>query len=516
MKTSNQHSLPDQILSEENLALKKSLAELKKQLENANQQIEWFKEQFQLIRSRQFGKQSETSKSLNLTLFDEQESDEVTETVEPIDAERERVTYTWKKRAAKKNGRNIDTSKLQREKIVHDLSDADKICSCGQTLEKIGEDSSEKIDYIPEQIKVIEHICVKYACRCCETIQTGKKPEQALPKCMATSGFISEVIIKKYDHHLPLYRQSKILAQKDIDIPDNTLGNWVMSAADCLEPLGTAWWQQIPRVHHLQADETPVKILKPDKKGFLWGYHSLDPENRFILFEFSLTRRGEVPNARLKEFSGVLQTDGYSGYNHLRRSKAIVNLGCWDHARRKFTDVIKINNANKNGLAGTMLHYIDALYKIERKHKDSTVDRRLYVRQRYSKKILHMIFKKARLACVPKKSALGKAITYLRNNQPHLEKYTDYGDTQISNCLMENQIRPFAVGRRNWLFVGNEVCANKAALFYSLIQTCKMHKIDSRKYLKYVIDKTHAMRRGEVDPVSLLPQFIDKALLENQ
>ncbi len=198
-------------------------------------------------------------------------------------------------------GRKLDTSKLPREQQIHDLPACEKVCSCGCQLKKIGEDISEQIERIPEQVKVIEHVRPKYACPRCETIKAAEKPECPLPKCMATSGFITDVIIKKYEHHLPLYRQSKILLQAGLEIPDNTLGNWVMGSAEVLTPLGEALQQQFLKIGILQADETTVKVLKPDKEGYLWAYHSCEPNNRFIFFEFSLTRSGDNVNRRLKD-----------------------------------------------------------------------------------------------------------------------------------------------------------------------------------------------------------------------
>ena len=172
-------------------------AELKASLVKANAQIAWFKEQFKLLRQRQFGRQTEKTEVIQLALFDEFEADEVTEKVEPISEEKEQVTYERKK--SKKNGRNIDTSILPRERLVHDLPEDKKVCTCGCALEKIGQDSSEQLEFIPAQIKVIEHIRPKYTCRQCETIMSAPKPEQPIAKCLAAASLITEVIIKKYD-----------------------------------------------------------------------------------------------------------------------------------------------------------------------------------------------------------------------------------------------------------------------------------------------------------------------------
>ena len=480
---------------------------------NLRKRLHELQEQIAILRHHKYGKKSETLNSLQLqlTMFDDA-ADDVTETVTPISPEMEEVNYKRRKRSGK-NGRNIDTSTLPRETVIHDLSDEEKKCTCGKCLIKIGEDKSEKIEFIPASLKVIEHVTLKYACKSCEVIKSATKPAtSALAKCMAGNSLIAEIIISKYENHLPLYRQSKIWEKQGLDIPDNTMGNWVMGAAEALQPLGDAMWQLIEKTRLLQADETPVKILYPDKKGYMWAYQSLDDGNKFIRFEFSETRSGSVPDARLKNFSGVLQTDGYSGYNQMRKSENIVTIGCWDHSRRKFADALKIYGNNKSGLTGKMLRLIGELYKVEQDHKDSTVTERYAARQEKSTLILQDIFTRARDA-KPSPGALATAITYLRNNKSELMRYIDYGDTQISNCLTENQIRPLALGRKNWLFMGNAESANKAALLYSLIQSCHLNKIDARKYLTFVLGKVHAMRRGEVGPATLLPQFISPDLL---
>ena len=472
----------------------------------------WLREQLKLNKSTLYAPSTETSHAFNMALFDATTADEVMVTEEK-NAVGE-VTHTGHRPGSTpKKGRQIDTAKLPRERRVHDLTPEEKICSCGCELEKIGEDVSEQLEHIPAVIKVIEHVQIKYACRQCETISAGKKPEQPMAKCLASTSLITEVIIKKYDYHIPLYRQSLILAQEGIDIPDNTLGNWVMGAAQGLSPLHQAFWEQVEKVRLLQVDETPVKILEPDKKGYMWAYHSVDKGNRFIVFEFDLSRGSAVVNERLKNFKGILQTDAYSGYTFQRARSDIVAVGCWDHARRKFTDAIKVANNNKSGLAGKAVHLMAKFYKIEKDYKQASVEERYRARQQYTKPLLTELYELMDQANAPPESLLGKAIVYLQNNKPYLIKYVEYGDVAISNCLVENQIRPFAVGRRNWLFVGNEVSANKSALLYSLIQTAKMNNIHPGKYLNYVLSQVHAVRRGDVDPVSLLPQFINKNLL---
>lgn len=207
-----------------------------------------------------------------------------------------------------------------------------------------------------------------------------------------------------------------------------------------------------------------------------------------------------------------MQTDGYVGYERLGKQENIVHIGCWDHARRTFTDAIKVS-ANKTGLANNFLILINSLYDIERDIKTSAIEIRFNTRQKKSKPVLSKIFNLAKTIKALPKSTLGTAITYLKNNEKYLRKYIEYGNAQISNILTENQIRPFAIGRKNWLFVGNTESANKSALLYSIIQSCKINNIDFRKYLIYVLNHAHAMRRGDIDSKSLLPQFINPEIL---
>jgi transposase len=479
------------------------------EIASLQKQVDWFKEQFKLANQRHFGKSSETSSSMNLVLFDEGLSEQKSPE-ENANEEKQSISYERKK---KSKGRHLDVSKFPKQQKIYDLEECDKVCACGETLESAGSDTSIQIDHIPETFQVIEHVSLKYCCRQCETIKSAKKPETAIPKCMATPGFVAEVISKKYEHHLPLYRQSKMFLQLGADIPDNTLGNWVMRAAESLKPLDDAQRLQIPMVNLLQADETKVKTLKPNKEGYLWGYHSGDPGNRFILFEFAGTRSASVPNQTLKDFKGKMQTDGYSGYNDFRKKSSVINFGCWDHCRRKFTDVVKVSDKNKNGKAAETLVLINKLYDIEREAKDFSVDDRRIYRHEKSRPILKLIHDLVTNINAPPKSLLGVAITYTKNQWPYLTEYINHGEVPISNCWIENQIRPFALGRKNWLFTGTSESANKAALLYGLIQTCKMNGIQPRAYLEYVLNHAHVMRRGEISPTSLLPQFIDKSIL---
>ena len=243
-------------------------------------------------------------------------------------------------------------------------------------------------------------------------------------------------------------------------------------------------------------------------------YHSYLPGKRFVIFDFNISRAAAVVDKRLEHFKGLLQSDGYSGYNTQRQRADVITLGCWDHARRKFMDVVKVCGNNKSGKAGKMLEMIAKLYEIERDIKSLSYDQRQTIRGQKAKPKLDAIKSFVNKINAPPKSLLGVAVTYCKNQWPELIRYIDHGQAQISNCWVENQVRPFAVGKRNWLFVGNELSAQRAPLLYSLIQSCDLNKINPRDYLEYVLNQVHRMRRREVDPVSLLPHTINKDLLQ--
>ena len=487
--------------------LKKIIQNNEIEISNLKSKVTWFEEQFKLLKHQRYSKSSEKQSAIQMQLFDEDET-----TVQKESDENETITYTRKK--ANRPAKLLDTSKLPREKRYIDLTEEEKLCDCGNCLDKIGEESKEELEFIPATLKVIEHIRFKYTCRHCETIKTPPAVELPLSKSKAGAKLITEIILNKYAYHLPFYRQSKMLKNHNMVIPDNTLAGWTMRAAEALEPIYDAMWRALSLTTVLQADETPVKILDPEKKAYMWLYHSTETGKRFILFDFNLNRAAAVVDERLKHFSGLLQTDGYSGYNTQRKRHDVITLGCWDHARRKFAEVVKAAGKNKTGKAGQMLEKIAKLYEIEKQLKSVSDDERTKQRQALALPKLHVIHDFLNKINAPPKSLLGQAVVYCKNQWPELIRYVDHGEAQISNCLIENQVRPFAIGKRNWLFVGNQASASRAALLYSLVQSCQINDIDPRAYLTAVLNKVHQLRRREIDPATLLPHTINLELLK--
>jgi transposase len=496
-------------LLDQNAELSQKISTLEQRLVELEKREAYLVEQLKLGRLRKFGKQTDNPNQLWLFNLEDIFDEGTIEEVKPEEQEKETITYT---RTKKSVGRKLDTSKLPRKQIVYDLPQEEKTCSCcGNELEKIGVDKSEQIEYIPAQLSVLEHVCNKYTCRHCETIKTAKKPEST--KCMAAPSLIADVIVKKLEHHLPWYRQSKIFTQDGLDIPANTICNWYLQSGKLLDKLEEALKSQLNNIHLLQVDETTVKVLKPETKGYMWVYHSYGANNKFVLFDYNDSRCSDVVNTTLENYTGILQADGYSGYNSIGSKKAVIRIGCWAHCRRKFVEVVKLSEVK--GKAYKVVELIKELYKVEAEAREQNLSyqARQILRQARSKEVLENIHDLLSKITSSTQSALGKAVTYALNQWEYLIRYVDYGEAEIDNNWAENQIRPFALGRRNWLFIGNKESAKIASFFYSIIQTCRLNNIDPRKYLIYVLNNAGKIRREEVDLNTMLPQFIDPKLL---
>ena len=506
-------------IAEDPLNFIEQLANEKNQLEGklaqAIEENRWLREQLHLAKSKIYGSSSEKSACVQFDLYpnDQPEADAAeTDFQAETSSDEENDTKVRRKKVV---GRRIDTSKLERETIIHDLTEEEKCCKCCQSqLVKIGEERSEQLEYIPAKLKVKEHVRIKYACRSCETITTGEKPASPVPKCMAGGSLLAAVIINKYQYHLPMYRQSQIFLSNGIDIPPNTLVNWALRAFEVLAPISTALWEQLKMILVLQADETRVKVLDKNKQGYMWCYLSCDPDNRFALFAYDDTRSGNAAEDHLASFKGLLQSDGYSGYNALRNKEYITSFGCMAHCRRKFVEALKVSD-NKSSKAKHAVELIKKLYVIEANAVNLKFEERQKLRQEKAKPLLdefHVWLMESSLK-VGAKSKLSMAINYALNQWPYLSAYVDHGEVEIDNNWCENQIRPFALGRKNWMFVGNQHGADAAAMFYSLIQTCKLNDIPPGPYLTYLLSNVEAMRKGTVEPKSLLPQFVDRSQL---
>jgi len=462
----------------------------------------------QLIKSFQqqrFGSSSEKIPPEQLGLFNEAEA--LAE--EPAPTSTEVRAHTRHSR-----GRPALPSELPREDVIHDLDEADKVCPRdGTALKRIGEEISEQLEIIPAVVKVIRHVCLKYTCPCCEQhVATARKPKQALGKSMAGPGLLAYITTAKYQDALPLYRQVKIFERLGVSLDRTTLAQWMIRCGKLVQPLVNRLAEEILQDNLVHMDETPVQVLdEPGKsaqsKSYMWVLGAGPPGARDVVFHYDPGRSNTVPKQLLADYHGALMVDGYEGYAGACAEQSLLRLGCWAHARRKFVAARKLQPKGKSGRADQALAYIQSLYAVERQAKDLDRKARYALRREKAAPVidqLHAWLQRTQPR-VPPQSALGKALHYLAGQWPRLVRYLADGDYPIDNNLLENAIRPFALGRKNWLFAQSQAGARASANLYSLIESAKGRGLEPYAYLRQVF--TALPNAETIDDVdALLPK----------
>ncbi len=485
------------------------IRQLYERVTSLEEEIAQLKELLLLQQQRLFGKKSEKSNNPH--------SFPITTSSHSVSETETTVVASHTRKVPARGNRQLNMNDLPKYSIVHDLLESEKNClCCGKSMHLIGQDKSNQLEIIPVQYCMIEHIRLKYGCRLCDSIVMAPKPAAPLPKAIAGASLLTDVALNKYQYHLPLYRQSKIMKSYGLTISDKTLANWMMGSGDTLLKIYEAMWIVLKR-RYLQVDETPVKVLETNKKGYIWAYFAPNVGKGLVVFDFSLSREGSVALNRLKTFNGLLQTDGYSGYEALRKRDGIIGFGCLSHARRKFSEVIKISG-DKNGIAAQMIERMKPLYALEARLREVGANHRTrkQLRQKIARPILNEIYRwliKIRNTVLPK-SKLGNAITYTLKQWPYLIAYLQHGMAEIDTNYVENKIRDIALGKKNWMFIGNEDCGKIHALWYTLIISSIINDLNPRVYIHYLLTKVHELRRCTVDPLSLLPDRINMNELE--
>ncbi|MBP9778139.1 MAG: IS66 family transposase [Rickettsiaceae bacterium] len=493
------------------------IADNQNKLKEQYAEIEYLRHKLQSQLAARFASKSEKHQ-FQADLFDEASPPEQEE-INVVEAADEEITVAAHTR--KKTGRKPLPKDLPREQIIHDITDEEKICSCGCEKHKIGEDKSEQLEWIPAQVKVIEHVRIKYGCRNCVdgTVTTAPAPKLPISKSIATPGLLSEIIISKYADHLPLYRQEQILQRMGIDITRATLSTWIIKCSELLYPLIDLQKQYIISHKYIQADETTLQVLnEPGKnntsKSYMWVFNGGTPEKRAVVFQYNPTRSGEVATRFLENYIGALQSDAYSGYMQFKDSLYIQLYLCWAHARRKFADIVKVNN-KKPGKAHMAINFIAKLYAVEKVARTEcyTFSQRQNIRQEKALPLLNQFkdWLDKSYQTVPPKSPIGEAIAYTLNNWTELIKYINNGEVEIDNNIVENLIRPFALGRKNWLFCGSPEGAKAGAAIYSLLQSCKLNSIEPYAYFKCVLANIRSYDKNKLS--ELLPHNIEPGLL---
>lgn len=484
------------------LALKQRIAELEKLLAQKDAQIAALEERWSLAQQKQFGKSAEGFAGQG-ELFNE-----VEEIVEEVEAEQQSISYTRKKPVRKPLPKD-----LPREQVIHDI--IDKTCDCcGGELHKMGEDKSEKLEFIPAKIKVIEHIRPKYACRHCDKsltqtqIKQASMPAMPINKGIATSSLLSQLITSKYQYGLPLYRQEAMFKQYGIELSRQTMSSWIDKSATLFAPLVERLKAELLRQPTLFADETPLKVVKSDKvNSYMWVYcsgrDSPDPNNpipNIVLYDFHNSRAAACVVNYLDGYQGYLHVDGYQAY---ARTEATL-IGCWAHARRKFIDAKKLQGKNKTGKVDVVLSLIQKLYGVESRIKDKSVDDKYTARQEVSLPILSKlkIWLEQDQPNLVGNSKLIEAANYLANQWHKLIRYVDEGRLSIDNNRAERAVKPFVIGRKNWLFSQTANGAHASATLYSIVETAKINGLIPFNYICACLDE---LCQPEPDIDSLLP-----------
>jgi transposase len=431
----------------------------------------------------------------------------------------------------RKIGRKPLPADLPRIEVVHDLSEEEQVCGCGCMMVRIGQDTSEQLDIVPARMQVIRHIRYKYACKACEgvesegpTVKIAPVPEQIIPKSIATPGLLAHIFTAKFVDAVPFYRQEKQFERLGVELNRTSMSSWAIKVADQCGPLMEMLHSDILSGPLINMDETTVQVLgeqdRPNHtKSYMWVIRGGPPGKPGLVYQYHPTRSGEVAKKYLAGYCGYVQTDGYAGYDFLDGQQNVVHVGCWAHARRKFMEVIQAHGKDKkhkSGSADVAIGYIQKLYAIEKEARTLELgSEELYrLRQEKSKPILEefkaWLDKKA--LQTPPKGLVGKSVAYTLGQWSRLIKYIDSGLLTPDNNLAENAIRPFVVGRKNWLFSGNPEGAQASANLYSLIETAKANGLEPYRYLRCLFERLPHAYTAE-DYKALMPQHLDPAKL---
>jgi transposase len=398
--------------------------------------------------------------------------------------------------AGRRRRRELDLDKLPYVRHEHDLSEADKQCSgCGRAKDRIGQDESRILEYVPAKLEVHVYVRPKYACRYCKDhVTSPPPPPRPIARGIAGPGLIAQIVVGKFGDHLPLYRQEDFFTRHGLHIPRSTLCDWVQAAAELLKPLYQRQKELVIQSPVLWTDDTPVTLLSSggpegSRQGRFWTY--IAAQHPYSVYDFTESRSRDGPASFLRNFQGYLHADAYSGYDHiyLGSNEAIIEVACWAHARRKFFDAIHSSPREVHQL----LEWIRQLYDIEERARELSADARCAMRAAEATPVLDRLV--ARLAELEKralpKSVLSKAVWYARNQWQALCRYTEDGRLSIDNNVSERTLRHQAIGRKNWLFLGSKQAGPRAAILFTILAGAKRHHIEPWTYLRELLLRLH-------------------------
>jgi transposase len=481
--------------------------------------IAWFEEQNRLHLHRKFGASSEkTPLGQEALLFNEAEAVAEPALPEPTVEE---ITYTRRKA---KGHREAQLANLPVEDVYHRLPEDELICpQCDGALHEMGTEVRQEIKIVPATVTVVKHHRSKYACRHCQVeetttpIVTAPMPKPAFPNSVASPSAVAYIMSEKFVMGSPLYRIEQQLERNGLDLSRQTMANWTIKGAGWLETIYDRLHEELLARDIVHADETTLQVLREagrDAKtdSYMWVYRSGREGPAIVLFDYQTTRAGSHPKNFLGEYDGYLNVDGYAGYDKL--SAQLTLAGCWTHARRKFDEAVKALPAvaRKNGAAQSVaqagLAFCNALYKIESDLKGATADERFAARLERSKPVLDTfkLWLDHHAASVLPKSALGTAIAYCRNQWAKLNAFLLDGRLEIDNNRAERSIKPFVIGRKNWLFANTPKGAKASSVIYSLVETAKENGLNPFAYLTHLFDRLPNIDGSDpADIADLLP-----------
>lgn len=490
---------PTTVTLEQVESLQQRCVSLEQQNADLKLKVEWLEEKLRLIRQKRFGTSSERTDLNQLRLFNEAELE-----AEPTAEEPTVETITYERKKKQPGHREEMLKDLPVERIEYKLPEEEQVCECcGGHLHEMSTEVRKEIKIIPAQMKVVEHVQYVYSCRNCERneietpIETAPMPRPAFPGSLASPSAVAYIMSKKYVEGLPLYRQEQQFARHGVQLSRQTMANWVMLGAD-------QWLSQIyDRLHgkllerrFLHADETTLQVLhEPGRAAqtdsYIWLYRSGRDGPPIVLYEYQETRSKDHPKKFLTGFQGYLHVDGYSGYNDV---PDVTLVGCWSHARRKFDEALKALPASSRSApvaARQGLEYCNKLFAIERGLKDSTPEERYHGRLEQSRPVLNAFsaWLHEQSSQVLPKSTLGSAVTYCLNQWSKLIAFLEDGHLEIDNNRSERSIKPFVIGRKNFLFANTPRGARASAITYSIVETAKENRLNPFLYLEYLFEQ---------------------------
>jgi len=475
------------------------IEQLEHTIKDLQNQVNNLTEMVLLLRKEKFGSSSEkTSKEQfdgQLSLFNEAEAEEDDSIAEPI-----QLTVKGYKRVGQKTKREELIKDLPVREVLCKSAEDDMQCpNCGTQLRPMGKETvREELEYIPAKLQIVRYVRMAYECPKCKHtdqpyIQKALTPTSLMNHSLASPSSVANVMYQKYVNSIPLYRQEKEWEQLGIMLSRATMANWIIRCSqDYLFPVIAHLQEELLERDIIHCDETPVQVLKeegkkPQTKSYTWLYRTgNDGKAPVILFDYQPSRNGDNAVNFLKDFKGYVHSDGFSGYNKL---KGITRCGCWAHLRRKFVEAIPGKKATDASLTNAEIgrDYCNQLFKIEESLKDFSSDERFSRRLELSKPVLEAFWCWLDGLTVLNGSALGKAVTYAKNQKTYMENYLLDGRCSISNNAAENAIRPFTVGRKNWLFSDTPKGASASAAVYSIVETAKANSLNVFTYLEYLL-----------------------------